>query len=61
MKYYMAVTADKYELPVNVFESLKEMAKFYGMTAACLNSYIYRGVTRKQEHVMFVRVKEDEQ
>ena len=55
-KLYMAVTADRYELPMVVYDTLTEISRSYGMTAQCMNSYIYRGIARKQDGVKFVRI-----
>ena len=57
-KIYMAVTADRYELPVLLADSLKELGDRYGMTGRCINSYIYRGTIRRKEGVKFVRVED---
>lgn len=45
MKVYMAVTADKYELPVAVADSPAEMARMCGMTTG---SVLY-AITRKHK------------
>lgn len=60
MNLYMAVTADPYEFPVFQADSLRELAARYRMTSRCLNSYIYRGTTRKKEGVKFVKVHVEE-
>lgn len=59
MKLYLAVTADRYELPVGLFDSLKELSQHYGMTSKCMNSYIYRGCARKKENIKFIKVEID--
>lgn len=59
MKYYMAVTADRYELPMGIFGSVIEMAKSYGMTARTVSSYINRGTVRKRDKVKFIRVEDE--
>lgn len=60
MNLYIAVTADPYEFPVFLADSPRELAARYSMTSRCLNSYIYRGTTRKKEGVKFVKVHVEE-
>lgn len=60
MKYYMAVTADEYELPVCVCGSAVELSRRYKMTERTMRSYLARGTVRKRDKVKFIRV-EDEQ
>ena len=57
MTIYMAVTTDKFELPVHVFDRVKDLAACYGMTRQNLNSYISRGIARKRDGVKFIRVE----
>lgn len=56
-KIYMAVTADQYEFPVLLADSLKELSICYGMSTRNMNSYIHRKMVRKKEGVKFVRVE----
>ena len=60
MRLYMAVTADKYELPVAIAERLVEMERMMNMPKNSLKSYISRGHTRKKARVRFVVVEVDE-
>ena len=61
MKYYMAVTADEYELPVCVCKNVTELSKRYEMTEKTIRSYLSRGTVRKKEGVKFIRVITEEQ
>lgn len=61
MKYYMAVTADEYELPVCVCKNVTELSKRYEMTEKTIYSYLSRGTVRKKEGVKFIRVITEEQ
>lgn len=42
MTLYLAVTADKYELPLYVADSRKEMAKWYGVDGDWISGAICR-------------------
>lgn len=44
MKLYLAVTPDKYELPLGVFDSAVELGKQYGLSIA----QIYTCISRNQ-------------
>ncbi len=54
---YMAVTADEYELPTAVCESVAELAKRYGTSPRIVSSYMSRGITRRKDGVKFLRVE----
>lgn len=60
MKIYMAITADKYELPVGIFDGLTEMARFYNMSKSDMNTYIRRGSIRKGKEKFIKLEVEDE-
>lgn len=53
---YLAVTADKYELPVVVCDSAKELAYRYGIKTSSLYSAISYGLSGKYNGVKFVKV-----
>jgi len=55
-KIYMAVTADKYELPVHVTTTRRELARIYGMQENNVGAYITRGTIRLKDNVKFVVV-----
>lgn len=57
MKLYMAVTADKYELPVAVEENAQMLARKYGVGKNEIYEYISRGNIRKKNGVKFVRIE----
>ena len=47
MKLYLAVTADKYELPFYVAETAVELAKVLGTSSHVVYSSIQRGYKRR--------------
>ncbi|MCI9596656.1 MAG: hypothetical protein HFE75_05030 [Firmicutes bacterium] len=57
MKLCMAVTNDKYELPMAVCDNAKELADMYRMRRDNLYAYISHGNVRKKDGVKFVRVE----
>lgn len=57
MTLYMAVTADKYELPCMVSEVGQEMARAYGIPNSNFYIYIQRGSVRKCDGVKFLRIE----
>ena len=72
MTLYLAVTADKYELPVYVADSRKEMAEWYGVsgdwitTAICNYNRVWgKNPNRKRklncpDKTLFMRVEVDD-
>ena len=42
MTVWLAITADKYELPVYVADTAAELAKIVGISYAAIRSYVYR-------------------
>lgn len=69
MKVYMGVTPDKYELPIAMFDSPRELAIRFGVSQNCVNSEIsrnknggrYRNDGRRRG-VRFIRIEiEDEE
>lgn len=62
-KLYLAVTADKYELPVAVTDNVGDMAKAFRMSKRSLLSSLTRGNRKKigpKEYVRFVSITLDE-
>lgn len=57
MKLYMAVTNDKYEIPIAVTENPVELERMYKMPKGTIGSYIQRGTARKKDGVKFVKVE----
>ncbi len=60
-KIYMAVTADKYELPVFVARHPEELAAIYGINVKSVWSYITKGNVRRGDNVKFIRVEQEEE
>lgn len=68
MTLFLAVTADKYELPLYVATSAAEMARWQGVSVNAIHTAVYRYIhgahRRKQLHpqfgVRFCRVEVDD-
>lgn len=56
---YMAVTPDRYELPLGVYDKATDMAKVFGVTASTVHSSISRKTSGKMTGVKFIKIKED--
>ena len=54
---YMAVTADKYELPYVVVDTATQLAELYGLAPANLHRYIRQRNIKKKQGVMFIKVE----
>ena len=52
----MVVTADKYELPLMVTDSVRELSKFTGIGINCVYSSITKNLSGKRNGWKFVRV-----
>ena len=57
---YMAVTPDKYELPMMVSNNTREIANSYGVTYENMLSQISKNLNGKKQGVKFVRVEEED-
>lgn len=57
---YMAVTADKYELPLYVADTARELGKHYGVSANMVYSAVSKGLSGKRNGYRFVKVEEVE-
>lgn len=56
MKLYAAVTADKYELPIAIFDTLEEIAIWSGATKSAVLSAISHGSRNPRErNYRFIR------
>lgn len=55
-KIFMAVTADKYELPVFIADTIPELARKLKVPAASIRSSICRGDTGKTRGIKFIKV-----
>ncbi len=56
MRLYMAVTADKYELPLIVSDKVKDIAKYSGTSERNVYQGIYYNYPGKRKKMKFVRV-----
>ena len=52
----MVVTADEYELPLAVFDNLKEVGKYAGRTPESINTCICRGNKDIRLNVKYLRI-----
>ncbi len=57
MTLYMAVTADKYELPIAVETTLEDIAEVFGISTNAVSSSIAKNRSGKHKGVKFIRVK----
>lgn len=57
---YMAVTADEYELPLYVADTVWEMAKHFGVSTNTVYSYMSKGLSGKRNGYRFVKVEKGE-
>lgn len=55
-RLYMAVTADKYELPQYITDTRKEMAEYLGTSSKSLGRTICLGCVRKREPLKGCRI-----
>lgn len=53
----MAVTPDKYELPVNITETAKEMSEWLGVTRNAIYMAISQNLTGQRSGFKIVRIK----
>ena len=60
MTLYMAVTPDKYELPITVESTVFDLAEMYGTTPATILTSISRNKSGKRRGAKFVRVEVDD-
>lgn len=57
MYLYLAVTADKYELPLGVYDSLAVMAREWGVSRETVRSAIRRNQDGRHTGRKFIRVE----
>lgn len=55
--YWLAVTADKYELPIAVADTAGELAQLMGTTENNIRSAIAKNKNGKKNGYKFIRVK----
>ena len=60
MYVYMHVTKDKYELPLAVADSVKELADLVGVHPNDIHGVIYRARIRGSKRSKYVKVKIDD-
>ena len=60
MPMYMAVTADKYELPICVADTARELAEHFGVSPNTVYSSMSKGLSGKRNGYRFVKVEEGE-
>ena len=60
MKVYMAVTADKYELPVVVADSPAELARLCGLTYGSVLSSISKGNICRSRKAKLLKIEIDD-
>lgn len=60
MYVYMKVTRDKFELPVAIADSPKELAKMVGSTANTINSAVNKYERGVHKTSKYIRVKIEE-
>ena len=56
MNLYMAVTADKYELPLYVAKSVEELSDKYGLTPGNIRSKISKNQSGKRLGIKFLKI-----
>ena len=57
---YLAVTSDKYELPIAVAGTARELAKMLGVSANSISSSIYRVYKGKKTKIKYLVIDENE-
>lgn len=58
---YMIVTADELELPLAVFDSLKEVSEYTGRSRSSINTVICRGNKDIKLNCKYIRIDLKEQ
>lgn len=61
MKIYMGVTPDKYELPIFVADSLKELAEMSGFDYDSIRHRISKKSSGRNHGIKFIKVVIDEE
>lgn len=59
-RLYMIVTADRYELPMLVADSLDELSEFSGKTKTNISSCISKKKNGKNNGYKFIRIEVDD-
>lgn len=58
--YWLAVTADKYELPLAVADTAKELGKMVGLSRNTIETCAYRGISGSQKGRRYIKVPREE-
>lgn len=58
---YLAVTSDKYELPIACESSAQELAKKFGVSSNLVSSSISKGLSGRYNGIKFVKCEELEE
>lgn len=58
---YMAVTTDKYELPIAIGDTAGELGKIVGVSPNTIHSSISKNLSGKTRKMRFVKVKIDDE
>lgn len=58
---YMAVTPDKYQLPLAVADTVQQLARMVGVTTNSIYSAISHGEARNWKKRRYVRIRIDEE
>lgn len=61
MKCYMAVTADKYELPLYVADNVKDLSNKFNVSENCILSSISKEYKHSRLGRIFVKVNIDDE
>lgn len=61
MKLYMGVTPDKYELPLFVADSLKELSKMSGFDYDSIRHRISKRSSGRNKGIKFIKITIDEE
>lgn len=57
MKLYLAVTPDKYELPLAVCDTAEELAKLFGLRKNVVQSAISKNLSGRNKGRKFIKVE----
>lgn len=60
MKVYMEITLDKYELPVAVADSVKELAKLRNISADTIYNVMYHSKIKGFKRCKYIKIELEE-
>lgn len=61
MNLYLAVTPDKYELPIAVRDNPTDLGNIFGVTRTTVSTSIHKNSPGKRSGVKFIRVEVDDE